>query len=75
LQRYTGLAVSGGAKVEQGSGFTVQGYFMGHIWGDENSHVRALHFYLIFIPLSGRKVSGVSVQDILFPLSFLTPET
>jgi hypothetical protein len=32
-------------------------------------------FYPIFIPLFGRKVSGVSVQDMLLPLPFLTPET
>ena len=32
-------------------------------WGDEDSHIGALDFYLIFNPLFGRKVSGVSVQD------------
>ena len=40
-------------------------------WGDENSHIGALDFYPIF----ERKVSGVSVQDILLRLPFLTPET
>ena len=44
-------------------------------WGDENSHIVALDFYPIFIPLFERKVSGVSVQDMLLRLPFLTPET
>jgi len=44
-------------------------------WGDENSHIGALNFYPIFIPLFERKVSGVSVQDMLLRLPFLTPET
>jgi hypothetical protein len=44
-------------------------------WGDEHSHIGALDFYPIFIPLFGRKVSGVSVQDMLLRLPFLTPET
>jgi hypothetical protein len=42
---------------------------------DENSHIGALNFYPIFIPLFERKVSGVSVQDMLLHLPFLTPET
>ena len=45
------------------------------VWGGENSHIGALNFYPIFIPLFGRKVSGVSVQDMLLRLPFLTPET
>jgi hypothetical protein len=44
-------------------------------WGDENSHIEALNFYLIFIPFLGRQVSGVGVQDRLLRLTFLTPET
>ncbi len=44
-------------------------------WGDENPHIEALDFYPIFIPLFERKVSGVSVQDMLLRLPFLTPET
>ena len=36
--------------------------------GDENSHIGALNFYLNFIPLFERKVSGVSVQDRLLRL-------
>ena len=41
----------------------------------ENSHIEALNFYPIFIPLGECKVSGVSVQDMLLRLPFLTPET
>ena len=37
-------------------------------WGDENSHIGALNFHLIFISLFGRKVSGVSVQNMLLRL-------
>jgi hypothetical protein len=44
-------------------------------WGDENSHIGALNFYPSFIPLFERKVSGVSVQDMVLRLPFLTPET
>ena len=44
-------------------------------WRCENTHHGALNFYPIFIPLFEAKVSGVSVQDMLFCLSFLTPET
>ncbi len=44
-------------------------------WADENSHIGVLNFCPIFIPLLGRKVSGVSVQDMLLRLPFLTPET
>ncbi len=47
----------------------------GAAWGDENSHIGALNFYPIFIPLFELKVSGVSVQDMLLRLPFLTPET
>jgi hypothetical protein len=36
-------------------------------WGDENSHIGALDFYPIFIPLFERKVSGVSVQRSRWP--------
>ena len=43
--------------------------------GDENSHIGVFDFYPIFIPLFERKVSGVSVQDMLLRLPFLTPET
>jgi hypothetical protein len=43
--------------------------------GDENSPVGALKFYPIFIPLLGRKVSGVSVQDMLIYLPVLKPDT
>jgi hypothetical protein len=35
----------------------------------------ARYFYPIFIPLFEAKVSGVSVQDMLLCLPFLTPET
>jgi hypothetical protein len=45
------------------------------IWRGENTHPGALNFYPIFIPLFEAKVSGVSVQDMLFCLPFLTPET
>jgi hypothetical protein len=45
------------------------------IWSDENSHIGALNFHPIFIPHFERKVSGVSVQDMLLRLPFLTPET
>ena len=38
-------------------------------------HIGALNFYPIFIPLFGGKISGVSVQDMLLRLPFLTPET
>jgi hypothetical protein len=48
---------------------------MGSDWGDVISHIGALNFYSIFIPLFGRMVSGVSVQDMLLRLPFLTPET
>jgi len=34
-------------------------------WRYENSHIRVFNFYPIFIPLFGRKVSGVSVQRSL----------
>ena len=44
-------------------------------WDDENSHIGALNFYPIFIPLFERKVSGVSVQDMLLRLPFMTPDT
>jgi len=44
-------------------------------WRGENTHPGALNFYPIFIPLLEAKVSGVSVQDMLFCLTFLTPET
>ena len=44
-------------------------------WGGENTHNGALNFYPIFIPLFEGKVSGVSVQDRLLHLPFLTPET
>jgi hypothetical protein len=44
-------------------------------WRGENTHPGALNFYPIFIPLFEAKVSGVSVQDMLFCLPFLTPET
>jgi hypothetical protein len=37
----------------------------GYAWADENSHIGVLNFCPIFIPLFGRKVSGVSVQDML----------
>jgi hypothetical protein len=46
-----------------------------NVWGDENSHIGALNFYPIFIPLFGRRVSGVSVHNMLLRLPFLTPET
>jgi len=36
---------------------------------------RSLNFNPIFIPLFEGKVSGVSVQDKLLRLPFLTPET
>jgi len=39
------------------------------------THNVAFYFHPIFIPLFGRKVSGVSVQDMLLCLAFLTPET
>ena len=48
---------------------------MGLGQGGENSHIEALDFYPIFIPLDACKVSGVSVQDKLLCLPFLTPET
>jgi len=41
----------------------------------ENSHIGALNFYPIFIPLFECKVSGVSVQDMLLRQPFLTPDT
>jgi len=42
-------------------------------WAGKNTHNRALNFYPIFIPLFEGKVSGVSVQDMLLRLPFLTP--
>ena len=45
------------------------------IYGGENSHIEALNFSPIFIPPDECKVSGVSVQDMLLRLPFLTPET
>jgi hypothetical protein len=45
------------------------------VWRGENTHPGALNFYPIFIPLYEAKVSGVSVQDMLFCLPLLTPET
>jgi hypothetical protein len=45
------------------------------IYDGENSHIGPLNFYPIFIHLFGCQVSGVSVQDMLLPLPFLTPET
>ena len=46
-------------------------------WGGKNSHIEALNLYPILIPFLGRKVSGVSVQDMLLPLPlpFLKPDT
>jgi hypothetical protein len=49
--------------------------FKGYNWRGENTHPGALNFYPIFIPLYEAKVSGVSVQDMLFCLPFLTPDT
>ena len=48
-----------------------------HRWnlGGKNYHVGTLNFYYIFISLFGRMVSGVSVQDMLLRLPFMTPET
>jgi hypothetical protein len=48
---------------------------MGDPWAGENSNIQALNFYPIFISLDECKVSGVSVQDMLLRLFFLTPET
>ena len=48
---------------------------MGKAQGSENSHIEALNFYPIIIILDECKVSGVSVQDMLLRLPFLTPET
>jgi len=45
------------------------------IYGGENSHIEALNFSPIFILPDECKVSGVSVQDMLLRLPFLTPET
>jgi hypothetical protein len=45
------------------------------IKGGENPQIGALNFYPIFIPHDECKVSGVSVQDMLLRLPFLTPET
>jgi len=55
----------------------------GVIYDGENSHIGALNFYPIFIPLFECKVSGVrleknagvSVQDMLLRQPFLTPDT
>jgi hypothetical protein len=47
----------------------------GKAQGSENSHIEALNFYPIIIILDECKVSGVSVQDMLLRLPFLTPET
>jgi hypothetical protein len=47
----------------------------GEAYSGENSHIEALNFYPIYIPLDGCKVSGVSVQDMLLRLPFLKPET
>jgi len=44
-------------------------------WRGKNTHHAALNFYPIFIPLFEAKISGVSVQDMLLCLPFLTPET
>jgi hypothetical protein len=44
---------------------------LGQSWGDGNSHIGALNFYPIFMPLFERKVSGVSVQNTLLRLPFL----
>jgi hypothetical protein len=41
----------------------------------KNIHNEALDFYLLFIPLFECKVSGVSVQDMLLSIAFLSPET
>ena len=48
---------------------------IGQTWRGANTHHGALYFYPIFILLFEGKVSGVSVQDMLFRLPFLTPET
>jgi hypothetical protein len=41
--------------------------------GRENSHIRILNFYAIFIPLFEGKVSGVSVQEMPLCLLSLLP--
>ena len=51
------------------------GWGQANAWGGENIHNVALNFYPIFMPLYECKVSGVSVQDMLLRLTFLTPET
>jgi hypothetical protein len=48
---------------------------LGCSYNGENSHIEALNFYPIFIPLDECKISGVSVQDMLLRLPFPTPET
>jgi hypothetical protein len=48
---------------------------MGYAWGDESSHFVVFNFYPIFMPPFNRKVSGVSVQDMLLRLPFLKPDT
>jgi hypothetical protein len=44
-------------------------------YGGENILIGGLNFYPIIIPFFGCQVSGVSVQDMLLRLFFLTPET
>jgi hypothetical protein len=45
------------------------------VYDGGNSHIGLLNFCPIFIPLFECQVSGVSVQDMLLALPFLTPET
>jgi hypothetical protein len=45
-------------------------------WGDENSHIGALNFYPNFIPLFGRKVSGVPPEaDSGYAIASTFPDT
>jgi hypothetical protein len=44
-------------------------------YGGENILIGGLNFYPIIIPFFGCQVSGVSVQDMLLRLFFLTSET
>ena len=41
-------------------------------WRGENTHHAALNFYPIFNPFFEAKVSGVSVQDMLLCLPYLS---
>ena len=49
-------------EIRSGPGVPIKGPQLVCNWGDENSHTGALNFYPKFIPLFGRKVSGVQPE-------------